>query len=225
SEVVEPSSEWLGAGETVDGLVQPNDEFGKLAGQLHPVAADVVEGDGLADPGTGVVGHGDAGEHAVDPETPCVVDEVDAVGLAMLLVEAPSYVGLADPAGDVFEVVVAEAELFAYGRALREVEHLAGGGAAAGELEKVCGDSEERVGLDERAVGEFDAELMGGVDVLDHVAEAEVGDDQRRVGLDVGAHDEDVARFEGVVVVEQSEEDFSEDVDLAGGAVAAVDLD
>ena len=56
------------------------------------------------------------------------------------------------------------------------------------------------------------------------VAEAEARDDQRRVGLDVRAHDEDVAGLEGLVVGEQAEQHFAQDVDLAGGAVAAVHL-
>ena len=56
------------------------------------------------------------------------------------------------------------------------------------------------------------------------VAEPEARDDQRRVGLDVRAHDEDVAGFERLVVGEQAEQHFAEDVDLPGGAVAAVHL-
>ena len=59
---------------------------------------------------------------------------------------------------------------------------------------------------------------------LDHVAEPEASDDQRRIGLDVRAHDEDVAGFERLVVGEQAEQYFAEDVDLPGGAVAAVHL-
>ena len=58
----------------------------------------------------------------------------------------------------------------------------------------------------------------------DHVAEAEASDDQRCVGLDIRAHDQDVARFERRVVGEQTEQHFAQDIDLAGGAVAAVHL-
>ena len=59
---------------------------------------------------------------------------------------------------------------------------------------------------------------------MNHVAETEAGDDQWRVGLDVRAHDEDVAGFERLVVGEQAEQHFAQDVDLAGGSVAAVHL-
>ena len=164
------------------------------------------------------------GEHAVDAETPCVLDEVDAVGLAVLAVEAPADVGLAHPAGDVLEVVVGEPEAGAHRRGLGEVEHLAGRGPAAGEGEQLRRDAEQRVGLDERSVGEAHPQLVRGMHALDHVAEAEAGDDQRRVGLDVRAHDEDVAGLERLVVGEQAEQNLAEDVDLAGGAVAAVHL-
>ena len=57
------------------------------------------------------------------------------------------------------------------------------------------------------------------------VAEAEARDDQRRVGLDVRAHDEDVAGLQRRVVGKQAEQHLAQDVDLAGGAVAAVHLD
>ena len=68
------------------------------------------------------------------------------------------------------------------------------------------------------------AKLMCRMRAVHDVAEPETGDDQRRVGLDVRTHDEDVAWFEGLVVGEQTEQHFAQDVDLAGGAVAAVHL-
>ena len=98
------------------------------------------------------------------------------------------------------------------------------GGPAAGQREQLRRDAEQRVGLDERAVGEPHPQPVRGVHARDHVAEPEARDDQRRVGLDVRAHDEDVARFERVVVGEQAEQNLAENVDLAGRAVAAVHL-
>ena len=86
-------------GERVDDALQPVDVLGELAGQLDAIAADVVERQRGVDPGVRVVGHRDAGQHPVDAETPGVVDEVDAVRLAMVLVEAPADVGLRAPSG------------------------------------------------------------------------------------------------------------------------------
>ena len=105
-------------GERVDRALQPVDEFGELAGQLDPIAADIVEGQRGVDPGVRVVGHRDAGQHPVDAEPPGVVDEVDPEGPTVLLVEAPPDVGLADPAGDAFQIVVGEAEPGAHRRGL-----------------------------------------------------------------------------------------------------------
>ena len=65
---------------------------------------------------------------------------------------------------------------------------------------------------------------MRRVHAFDHVAEPEPGDDQRGVRLDVRAHDEDVARFERLVVGEQTEQNLAEHIDLAGGPVTAVHL-
>ena len=66
---------------------------------------------------------------------------------------------------------------------------------------------------------------MRGVAIVDHLAEPERADDERRVGLDVRAHDEDVARLEGVVVGQQAEQHLAQHVDLTGRPVAAVHLD
>ena len=71
--------------------------------------------------------------------------------------------GLAHPAGDVLEVVVGEPEPGPHRRGLREVEHLAGGGAAAGQREQLRGHAEQRVGLDERAVGQPHPQPVRGV--------------------------------------------------------------
>ncbi len=142
----------------------------------------------------------------------------------MFAVEAPADVGLPHPAGDVLEVVVGEPEPGPNRRGLREVEHLARRGAPAGQCEQLRRDAEQRVGLHERPVSEAHPKLVRGMHALDHVAEAEACDDQRRVGLDVRAHDEDVARFERLVVGEHAEQNLSENVDLARRAVAAVHL-
>ena len=224
SSACQPLAQWLCAGEGFDDVLQPVDVLGELAGEFDAVAADVVERQGGVDPGVRVVGHRHSGEDAVDAETPCVLDEVDAERLAMLAVEAPADVGLAHPAGDVLEVVVGEPEARPHRRRLREVEHFAGGGPTAGQGEQLRRHAEQWVGLDQRPVREAHPQLVRGMHALDHVAEAETGDDQRRVGLDVRAHDEDVAGFEGLVVGEQAEQHLSQDVDLAGGAVAAVHL-
>ncbi len=56
-------------------------------------------------------------------------------------------------------------------------------------------------------------------------AGAERGVDEGGEGLDVGAHDDDVAGFEGGVVEEEVEDGVAQHLHLAGPAVAGVDLD
>jgi len=221
----EPICERPCAVELIDRPLQSVDVFGELACELDAVAADVVERQRRADPRVRVVRKRHTGQHAIDAETPSVVDEVDAERLAVLLVESPADVGLPDPAGDALEVVVGEPEASPYRCGLREVEHLAGSDAAACEAEQLAGDAEERVGLDERAVGQPDPEPMRGMRALHDVAEPEVRVDQWRIRLDVRTHHQDVARFERGIVGEQAEQNLAEDVDLAGRAVAGVHLD
>ncbi len=78
-------------------MFEPADEFGELPGQLDFVAADVVERQRVVDPGVRVVGHRDAGQDAVDTETPCVMDEVDVVRLADVPGRSPTGCSPAAP--------------------------------------------------------------------------------------------------------------------------------
>ena len=204
--------------------MQALDVLGEPSGQLDAVAADIVEGKSGAEPGMRVVGHRHPRQHPVDAEAPGVLQEVDAVGVAVGAVEAPPDIGFAHPVRHRVEVVVAEGEASPHRSGLGEIEHLAGGGAAACEREQLRRDAEQRVGLRQCAVGELDPQSVCRMGAVHDIAEPEACDDQRRVGLDVGAHDEDVAGFECLVVGEQAEQHFAQHVDLAGGAVAAVHL-
>ena len=102
-----------------------------------------------------------------------------------------------------------------------------------GELEQPRDDAEHRVGLAQRAVGEPDAQV-GRADAggqrsssssSDDLAGAERRLDQRRERLDVRAHHDHVARLERRVLGEQVQDRVAQDLDLAGAAVAGVDLD
>ncbi len=92
----------LGAGERLDDVLQPcRTNSASRPGQFDAVAADVVQRQRGADPGVRIVGHRDPGQDAIEAEPPGVVDEVDVVGLAVVLVEPPADVGLTHPVGDV----------------------------------------------------------------------------------------------------------------------------
>ena len=229
---VEPVGQRPGAGEQVGRSHEPVDVLGEPAGQLDPVAPDVVEREGGAEPGLRVVGHGHAGQHPVEPEPPGVLEVADTERRAVVGVEPPPDARLAHPVGHGVEVVVDEAEAAPDRLGLREVEHRAGGGAAAGDVEELGRDSQQRVGARQRAVGELDPEPVRRVAALDDVTETERRGDQRRVVLDVRTHHQDVARLERALagsviagaVLEQPEQHLAEDLHLPGRAVAAVHL-
>src|SRR5690606_28060210 len=61
--------------------------------------------------------------------------------------------------------------------------------------------------------------------LLDNAGHAERRVEEGSVGLDVWAHDEDVARLERRVLLEQVRDDVAEHLDLARLTVAGVDLD
>ena len=223
---LDPGAQRVGAGEPVAGGVEAGDVLRQPPGELDPVAADVVERQRRAEPGASVVGQSDPGEDPVDAELPGVVDDLlEPEGRTVLAVEAPPHARLAHPVGDRVEIVVGEAEAPPHRRRLGQVEHLAGGSATAGQVEQRGGNAEERVGLGERPVGEPHPQPVGRMTAGHDLTEAEARRDQRRVGLDVGAHDEDVARLEGRIVLEQAQQHLAQHVDLAGRAVTAVHLD
>src|SRR3954468_24752874 len=106
-------------------MMQSVDVLGEPACKFDAVAADVVERQCGAEPGVRIVGHRDTREDAVDAESRSVLDEVDTEWLPVLAIETPADVRLPHPAGDVFEVVVAELEPGPHLRRRSEVEHLA----------------------------------------------------------------------------------------------------
>ena len=219
----------VAAGEPVGDVLQPVEQLREPAGQLDAGGPDVVERQRRADParsvGLRVVGHRDPGQHPVEAEAPGVLDVVvEAVRRAVLLVVRPADAGLLDPAGDRLEVVVGQPEAAAHGVGCDQVEHRARLGPAAGEVEQLADHGEQRVGLGQRPVGQPHLQQLARVAAGDRLAHAERGLDQRRVGLDVGAHHQDVARLEGLVVGEQAEQHLAQHLDLAGRTVAGVHL-
>ena len=92
-------------------------------------------------------------------------------------------------------------------------------------------NAEDRVGLAQGSVGQPDPQIgwadRGGaavVLVLIAIAGTEGGVDERGERLDVRAHHDDVAGFEGGVLVEPVQDGVADDLDLTGPAVAGVDL-
>ena len=94
-----------------------------------------------------------------------------------------------------------------------------GGEPRVGQLQQPGDDVEQRVDLAQRPVGQPHRQRLRRVR-----ARPERGGDERRERLDVGAHDEDVARLERGVGLQQAEHDLAQHLDLAVRPVAGVHL-
>ncbi len=141
-------------------------------------------------------------------------------------VEAPAYEGAADPLLQPEQVVVAEAEPAADRLASGEVEDFGRGDPRGGQLEYLGDHAHDRVGLPERPVGQTDLEGARRVSrPFGDIVAAERRLDQRREVLDVGAHDDDVARLQRGIRVEQVQDRVAQHFDLAAPAVAGVHRD
>ena len=186
----------MAAGQPVGHRPEPVEELRETSGQVDAGAADVVERQRRAEEPVGVVADRHPGQHPVEAEAPGVLDVLlEAERLPVGGVEGPADPGLLDPVGDRLEVGVGEPEASPHGSDGQQVEHPAGLGPTARELEELPDDGEQRVGLGQRTVGQPHPQLVARVAA--DLAHPEGGRDERRVGLDVGAHHQDVAGLEG----------------------------
>ena len=155
-----PGVDRLRGGEVVEHRPEAVDELGEPAGQVDRAALDVVERQDPVDEAAVVLGHRHADEHARDAVVPRPLAEVlEAERPAVGGVEAPADAALGHPLLEPHDVVVVEAEAAADRLAARQVEHLRGGDAPVRELEQLGDDPEQRVGPQQRAVGEADAQV------------------------------------------------------------------
>ncbi len=222
--------------------MQAVEELGQAAGEVDGAAVDVVEGYHAAHQPLALVGHGHTQQHPVEPGPPGVgVEPVELERGPVAGVEAPAHAGGADPLLGAGEVVVVETEAPAHRVTPGEIEHLGGGEAGVGQGQQLGDHAQQRVGLAQGAVGEAHPQVgtgrvagvvgtgrVGAVLDVVHVAGAgagaEGGVDERGEGLDVGAHDDDVPGLERLVLGQDVEDGVTQHLDLAGLAVAAVDL-
>ena len=223
-----PFADRLRGDQRVDRRSQAIDELGEAAGEVDRAALDVVERQHALEQPLVVLAHRDAEQHAVEPGLPRAAGQlIELERPAVRGVEPPADAARAHPLLQAPEVVVVEVEAPADGLAVGEVEHLRGGQPLAGELDQPGDDAEHRVGLPQRAVGEPHAQVgrraLEGLDLV--VTGAERRLDQWRERLDVRAHHDHVARLERRVVGKQVQDRVAQHLDLAGAAVAGVDLD
>jgi hypothetical protein len=212
----------------VDGARDPVDELGQATRQLDASTADVVERQHATEEAFCLLRHRHADEDAGDAGVPGIRAEFLEVKRSPVLgVDTPADTGGDHPSRDGGEIVVVEAEHPADRRSRRQVEDFGCRHPPAGQLEQARDDSEQRVHLSYRPIGQPHLQVrVLGVRCGRRVAlRIEHGVDQRGVSLDVRAHDQNVTRFEVLVLLKQMEDRVTQDLDLSGSAVAGVDLD
>ena len=144
----------------------------------------------------------------------------------MLRVEAPADEGLLHPLLESEQVLVTELEPAADRLSSGKVEDLGCGDPRRCELEDLGQHAHHGIGLTEGTVGQPDLEQA--LRAPRPVAEGLLPEgrlDQGRKGLDIGAHDDDVPRFEGGIVLQQVQDRVAQHLDLAAPPVAGVDAD
>ena len=233
-ERVDPGVDGLEAGQTVERRRQALEQLGEPPDQVGLAGRNVVVGEGGAEHSPVALGHSDAEQQPVQSGRPGVgADVAEGPRLAMVGIQSPPDPGIGHPLFQRRQVVLVEMEAAGDRRPRRQVEHLGGGDPGPGKLQELGGHAEQRVGLADRAVGQPDPKARQaaarrvpavlGVRV-GRVVGAESGVDQRRESFDVGAHHDDVARFECFVGGEEVEHGVAHHLDLASPAVTGVDL-
>ena len=129
------------------------------------------------------------------------------------------------PIADPRQIVIGEAESPPHRLAPREIEDLAHRHPRGGEVEHLRQDAHHRVGLaEERSAKRILSCRVPSTTAL-FIVPAECRLDERREGLDVGAHDDDVARLELRVLLEQMQDGISQDLDLPAATMTRMDPD
>ena len=146
-----------GVAQRAQAPVEPVDQLGEPAGEVDLVAADVVERQAGAEVAVVVVAHRDAEQDPVEPGAPGVLGEpLHRERRARVLVEPPADAGARHPAADPLEVVVGEAEPSA--ERLRRRRSSTSEAVTRPPLssQQHARDGQQRVGADQRAVGQPD---------------------------------------------------------------------
>ena len=232
---LDPLADGVGPAQGAQGGAEPGDQLGHPAGQVEVGTVEVVQAQGGAQVVHLLAVDGGADEHPRESGLPGVLAQPgQGVVTPVLVVETPADRRRHHPVAEPLEVVVVEPETSTHGRGAGEVEHLPGAEAAPGEPDQPGGQREQRVGHRRGPVGQAHPQGVRrvggearrrGAALAHHLAEPEAGVHQRGVGVDVGAHDEDVARLQGRVLLQQVGEHVAQHLDLPGPAVAGVHLD
>ena len=158
-----------------------------------------------------------AGQHAFQAERPAVLLEAGHVqGLPLLAVQPPADARLVDPAGQLRQVALVDAEALAHRRHVQQVEDVGGGEAPLRQMQQRL----DRLGQRRGGAGAAVAERVGQVARVVPLQAAEHGVDVRGIGFDVRHHDDHVAGLQVRVGAEAVEQLVLQNLHLPLGAVA-----
>ncbi len=158
-----------------------------------------------------------AGQHAFQAERPTVLFEAGYVqGLPLFAVQPPADARLVDPAGQLRQVALVDAEAFAHRRHVQQVEDVGGGEAPLRQMQQRL----HRLGQRRGGAGAAVAERVGQIARVVPLQAAEHGVNVRRIGFDVRHHDDHVAGLQLRVGAEAVEQLVLQNLHLPLGAVA-----
>ena len=221
-QIVEQGGEALSpvAGAAVAAALAPVvfqgvEQAGQAPGQFGAQAGHFVQR--LDAPPGRAVAEQVAGQHAFQAEGPAVLLEAGHVqGFPLLAVQPPADARLVDPAGQLRQVALVDAEAFTHRRHVQQVEDVGGGEAPLRQMQQRL----DRLGQRRGGAGTAVAERVGQVARVARIQAAEHGVDVRRIGFDVRHHDDHVAGLQVRVGAEAVQQLVLQNLHLPLGAVA-----
>ncbi len=128
----------------------------------------------------------------------------------MLGIQPPAHAGALQPEMQGRQIALTQAEASTHRRHVQQVEDLAQGEAAVGQLQQMLQSDQQRLEATLMLVGqaEGDEARILAVELTEHRT------DVRRIGIDVRHHDDDVARPQAAIAIEARQELIVEDLHL-----------
>ena len=206
-------------GEFPPGQLQALDQGDQRAEQRGIQATDL--GVGLDAVQRRALAHRVAEQHAAQAEQPAVLLQIrrHAEALALRGVQPPAHAGALDPAVQLRQVALGDAQARAQRRHVQQVEDLADRETAVRQVEQMLDGDQQRLAAAPTLVGqgEGDEARIVATEPTEHRL------DVRGVAVDVRHHDDHVARVQAGVGAEACQQLVVEDLHLALRAVGDVE--
>ena len=206
-------------------VTQAVDQFSQRRHGFRVATREVRHRKHRPESGPLVVSHRHPQQQPVHSRRPRVLEHGlgDAVAGAVGGVEAPADPGTIDQIGESLEGIVVESESGTHRGQRREVHDLGGREPTPRHGKEPVKGHQDVIGLLRGAVRHPHPQLSGGCGGVGIVGTEGRGD-QRRVAGHVRCHDQDVPRFQRRIGLQEPQDGFTQDLDLARPPVAVMDL-